>query len=363
MQEFINYINENGLPEFISFDHDLGAGLPKGLDCARWLISYCEKNNLKIPQFFVHSANPNGQREINGILNKQPMFENRVITITENDIKEMVKSVLNHLNEDVYIDNINNKRKTANITYQKGNSNYKKKVSNDYLGTSMMEQLGPNTFPVKLKNNLISYNITDINGTEVMHYFKNKFDRKSTDITIKDKETGEKENYKLKMENDEFNQFLNIFFQKVNKIIEYKIKEFGNVEFEKVSIYPVPSSSNFNVKMAEEMTKYKFANIKGGTQIIDTAMFKKDLKNIAVDTDFINKNKKYYDSPLYSDVPNGETHINSVNTTLNKFKQMSQYIDKYVEYINTLVDRIMTMVYQDRINAKKKGKEYTDTLG
>ena len=132
-----------------------------------------------MPKFFVHSANPNGQREINGILNKHSISENRVITITENDIKEMVKSVLNHLNEDVYIDNINNKRKTANITYQKGSSNYKKKVSNDYLGTSMMEQLGPNTFPVKLKNNLISYNITDINGTEVMHYFKNKFDEKA----------------------------------------------------------------------------------------------------------------------------------------------------------------------------------------
>ena len=362
--EFKNFILTNGVPDFVSFDRDLGTKPITGMDCAKWLVDYCKKNNIKFPKYFVHSANvENGQKAINSMLQNN-IGENK-IQLTKEDLLEMVKSVLNRLNEDVYINNLNNKRKIANITYQKGSGNYKKKISNDYLGTKKMEQLDPNTIPVKLKNNLTSYNITDINGVEVMHYFKNKFDRKSTDITVKNKETGEKEDYKLKMEDNEFNQFLNTFFQKVNKVIEYKIKEFGNPEFEKVSIYPVPSSSNFNIKMAEQMTKYNFANIKGGTQVINSAMFKKDLKNIAVDTDFINKNKKYYDSPLYADKPNGETHLNSVNTTFNKFKKMSEYIDVYVNYINRNVKRIMQAVYNSRSITKKKnnGNEYSDTLG
>lgn len=68
-EEFTGYILKNGLPQFISFDHDLGAGLQKGLDCAKWLVEYCRKNNKKLPQYYVHSANPNGQREINRLLN------------------------------------------------------------------------------------------------------------------------------------------------------------------------------------------------------------------------------------------------------------------------------------------------------
>ena len=50
--EFISHIKQYGLPEFISFDHDLAdehyAGEnyknfkeKTGLDCARWLLVYC----------------------------------------------------------------------------------------------------------------------------------------------------------------------------------------------------------------------------------------------------------------------------------------------------------------------------------
>ncbi|WP_350324738.1 cyclic-phosphate processing receiver domain-containing protein [Empedobacter falsenii] len=36
--DFVNYINRNGLPDFISFDHDLGLR-KTGYDCAKfWLI-------------------------------------------------------------------------------------------------------------------------------------------------------------------------------------------------------------------------------------------------------------------------------------------------------------------------------------
>ena len=64
--------------------------------------------------------------------------------------------------------------------------------------------------------------------------------------------------------------------------------------------------------------------------------------------DYIEKNKDYYNSPLYADNPTGETHMNSVNTTANKYKTLSSYIDIYVKYINRLVDRITTMVNADR---------------
>jgi hypothetical protein len=67
--EFTEFILKNGLPQFISFDHDLGTGLQKGADCARWLVEYCKEKNEKVPRFYVHSANCNGQREITNILN------------------------------------------------------------------------------------------------------------------------------------------------------------------------------------------------------------------------------------------------------------------------------------------------------
>jgi hypothetical protein len=42
--EFVNWINKNGLPDAICFDHDLGKlqdGTElNGYDCAKWLVEY-----------------------------------------------------------------------------------------------------------------------------------------------------------------------------------------------------------------------------------------------------------------------------------------------------------------------------------
>lgn len=70
--EFTNYILKNGIPEFVSFDHDLGKGMSKGLDCAKWLKGFCEETGQEFPRFFVHSANPNGRREIESVHNNEP---------------------------------------------------------------------------------------------------------------------------------------------------------------------------------------------------------------------------------------------------------------------------------------------------
>lgn len=86
-KDFVNYIKSNGVPDFISFDHDLAdihyevdfsdwefssdqLGVEEtGLDCAKWLVDYCFDNGLKLPQYVVHSANPAGRKNIQGYLN------------------------------------------------------------------------------------------------------------------------------------------------------------------------------------------------------------------------------------------------------------------------------------------------------
>jgi hypothetical protein len=59
-------INNYGMPDFISFDHDLGEG-KTGYDFAKWLGDYIMDNNMKIDSWFtyqVHSANPVGAKNI-----------------------------------------------------------------------------------------------------------------------------------------------------------------------------------------------------------------------------------------------------------------------------------------------------------
>ena len=66
--EFVTYIETNGLPDFISFDHDLGLQ-ESGYDCAKWLVAYCLDNEMKLPDFVVHSQNPVGKINIESLLN------------------------------------------------------------------------------------------------------------------------------------------------------------------------------------------------------------------------------------------------------------------------------------------------------
>lgn len=71
--EFVAYITEYGLPDFISFDHDLGLE-ENGYDCAKWLVNYCLDNDLRLPEFAVHSQNPVGKENISSLLNN---FKNK----------------------------------------------------------------------------------------------------------------------------------------------------------------------------------------------------------------------------------------------------------------------------------------------
>jgi len=97
--EFKTYISDNGLPVFISFDHDLADShytpeylwndynkskewqeqqLHKektGYECAVWLVDYCIDNNLKLPKYYCHSMNPVGKDKI---LNLLQSFKNSI---------------------------------------------------------------------------------------------------------------------------------------------------------------------------------------------------------------------------------------------------------------------------------------------
>lgn len=70
--EFVEWITKNGLPGFISFDHDLADiqlhSEKTGFECAKWLVDYCLDNNLDCPKFYCHSMNPVGRDKINGLL-------------------------------------------------------------------------------------------------------------------------------------------------------------------------------------------------------------------------------------------------------------------------------------------------------
>lgn len=81
--EFKAWLLLNGVPDFVSFDHDLAdihyempfedwnegsseqLGVEEtGMDCAKFLVDLCVSEGVKFPKFNVHSQNPVGRRNI-----------------------------------------------------------------------------------------------------------------------------------------------------------------------------------------------------------------------------------------------------------------------------------------------------------
>ena len=90
-KEFVAWIEKNGLPTGICFDHDLAdehhstdvlaldedgdystlyeAFREKtGFHAAKWLVDYCMDNNQPLPLYNIHSANPVGKENIDRLL-------------------------------------------------------------------------------------------------------------------------------------------------------------------------------------------------------------------------------------------------------------------------------------------------------
>ncbi len=82
-EDAIKFVENYGVPNFISFDHDLGCDemgniLKSGYDFAKWLVDMDIENIHKFPNDFtfnIHSANPIGRNNINAILNNYLDFK------------------------------------------------------------------------------------------------------------------------------------------------------------------------------------------------------------------------------------------------------------------------------------------------
>lgn len=90
--EFAELIIDRGLPELISFDHDLSDVHYKhlsnpipydamtektGYHCAQWLADYCLDNKVPLPEFRCHSMNPAGKENILSLLNSFKAHQDR----------------------------------------------------------------------------------------------------------------------------------------------------------------------------------------------------------------------------------------------------------------------------------------------
>ena len=76
-EDFIHHIITEGIPELISFDHDLSAEhyLPEnqenipydnmevktGYHALKWFIKYCNENDLELPKLKFHTMNLSGK--------------------------------------------------------------------------------------------------------------------------------------------------------------------------------------------------------------------------------------------------------------------------------------------------------------
>lgn len=84
----VEWVKINGFPDVISFDHDLGlmhyagdySDGATGMDFAKWLVDY-DIENKTMPadfKFTVHSKNPEGAKNIRGLLDNYIRFKSSV---------------------------------------------------------------------------------------------------------------------------------------------------------------------------------------------------------------------------------------------------------------------------------------------
>lgn len=108
------YVQMHGIPKFISFDHDLGEDQPTGYDIAKMLVEYDLGTDEQDKawhgtlregfQYYVHSQNPIGKANIEGLLNgyinytgvimsKMQLMEDKADEVTT-DIYELYEQLL-----------------------------------------------------------------------------------------------------------------------------------------------------------------------------------------------------------------------------------------------------------------------------
>lgn len=76
--EFVKFVEKNGIPDAVSFDHDLEEqhytgdySGRTGLHCLLWLIEKCKEKGCKLPEkCYVHSFNSDRRKEMEQIINQ-----------------------------------------------------------------------------------------------------------------------------------------------------------------------------------------------------------------------------------------------------------------------------------------------------
>lgn len=71
MDEVLQKVRIDGIPHFISFDHDLGDNTPDGCQICHKLIEMDLDGVAEFPadfDYYVHSQNPTGRDNIDGLL-------------------------------------------------------------------------------------------------------------------------------------------------------------------------------------------------------------------------------------------------------------------------------------------------------
>lgn len=267
--------------------------------------------------------------------------------ITLDDIKQMVNECIYAiLNENVYMDKdkINTKKKEIGLTYRK-NSNNVNALRNggtaDYLKTDKMDDSSnSDTYIVKLKNGIDSYNITRIMGMEVMHFFKKFWDNDKAILKVKNQDSSTVDDYELTMLEKERQQFLDQFTSKVEVVLTDFINK--NIKNEEdivgISLYPVKSSSKFNIKMVNEMSDMSVLGLP--VQIIGDSLLVKDLRNLEKDTDFIKRNQEFYDNDYTAmekfDMGTVTQNLDSAINKYNSLNDVWKLLPKLNEYVKTL---------------------------
>jgi hypothetical protein len=63
--EFKCWLMDNGLPDVLDLDHDLGTSMMTGMDCLKLVLSmHCENPGAKLPELRIHSQNPVGSENM-----------------------------------------------------------------------------------------------------------------------------------------------------------------------------------------------------------------------------------------------------------------------------------------------------------
>ena len=78
-KEFVDFVDKNGLPSNVSFDHDLGDvedpnNEKTGYDCAKYIVDYCMDNDRDIPNYRIQSDNGPGRENIDKYLQNYNKF-------------------------------------------------------------------------------------------------------------------------------------------------------------------------------------------------------------------------------------------------------------------------------------------------